>query len=80
MVELSDKPKNWSVPKKVRSIFFLPFIFIFKLIMNLVKFENKKIVLTYENGDTETWKRVNDESIFLGSVYIRHKGELYKKD
>lgn len=48
--------------------------------MNRVKFENKKIVLTYENGDTETWNRVTDESIFLYSVYIRHKGELYKKD
>jgi len=48
--------------------------------MNRIRFENKKIVLTYESGDVETWYRVTDESIYLGSVYIRHKGELYKKD
>ena len=48
--------------------------------MNTVRFENKKIVLTYENGESETWYRVTDESIYLGSTYIRHKSELYKKD
>jgi hypothetical protein len=48
--------------------------------MNRIRFENKKIVLIHESGDVETWYRVTDESIYLGSVYIRHKGELYKKD
>jgi hypothetical protein len=67
-------------PKKVRSIFFLPFIFIYKIVMNRVKFENKKITLTYENGDTEIWNMVNYESILVGSVYIRYKGEIYMKD
>jgi len=48
--------------------------------MNRVKFENKKITLTYENGDTEIWNMVNYESILVGSVYIRYKGEIYMKD
>jgi len=79
VVELTKPNTGWS-QKKVGSISSYLFIFIFKINMNRIRFENKKIVLTYESGDVETWYRVTDESIYLGSVYIRHKGELYKKD
>lgn len=47
--------------------------------MNKVKFDGKKIILTYENGDVETWSRVSDEEIDTGSFFIRYKGEFYRR-
>jgi len=47
--------------------------------MNKVKFDGKKIILSYENGIVETWHRVSDEEIDTGSFFIRHKGDFYRK-
>jgi|DEB0MinimDraft_10_1074344.scaffolds.fasta_scaffold328773_1 hypothetical protein len=44
--------------------------------MDTVKFEERKIILTTEEG-TSTWTLQRNPEIELGQKYIRHKGEIY---
>jgi len=44
--------------------------------MNTVKFEHRRIILSTEEGK-QTWVLQTNPEIELGTIYIRHKGEIY---
>ena len=44
--------------------------------MNTVKFEHRRIILNTEDGK-QTWVLQSNPEILLGTIYIRHKGEIY---
>ena len=44
--------------------------------MNTVKFEARRITLTTEEGK-QVWVLQPNPEIELGTIYLRHKGEIY---